>query len=312
MNSLKYVRRVAASLGLAGVLLTSGASAQYGTPGSERSEPGAMRQPDEMPEEFKNVDIKEHLGDRLPLELVLHDETGAEVKLGDYFKSGRPVALNFVYHSCPMLCSMVLTGFTASARDVPGSIGRDFDVLSISFDPKDTPEVARDKKAHWVKTYGRDAATTAAGWHFLTADALTIKRLTDAAGFSFYYDARQKQYAHGAALFLLTPDGRLARYLYGIEFPPKDFRFGLAEASQGRGASATDHLLLYCYQYDPNSRGYVLVAWKVMRIGAAASALALGAMLAGLWARERRRSKSNPGDTHASGEHPPLQPNPEG
>ena len=304
---------MAVRVGLAGVLLASSASAQYSLPGDRTPALAA----DVVPYEFQNVAIKEHLGDRLPLELTLHDETGAEVKLGDYFNRGRPVALNFVYHSCPMLCSMVLTGFTSSVRELNGSIGRDFEVVSISFDPKDTPEIARDKKAHWVKTYGRDVEQTNRGWHFLTADALTIKRVTDAVGFSFYYDAKQQQYAHGAAVFLATPEGRLARYLYGIEFPSKDFRFGLAEASAGRGVSTTDHLLLYCYQYDPNSRGYVLVAWKVMRIGAAFSALVLGAMLAGLWFRERQRALAGPaaspgGPTPPPGDHPPLQPNPEG
>ena len=313
MISLKHVRRLVAGFGLAGVMVTSSASAQYGMPGREGGDVSAMPV-DQVPYEFQNVSIKEHLGDQLPMGLTLRDEDGKDVRLGDYFKTGRPVALNFVYHSCPMLCSMVLTGFTSSARELSGSIGRDFDVISVSFDPKDTPEIARSKKEHWVKTYGRDPAQTARGWHFLTGDPVAIKQLTEAAGFSYYYDARQKQYAYGAAVFLLTPDGRLARYLYGIEFPSKDFRFALAEASEGRGSSATDHLLLYCYQYDPNSRGYVLVAWKVMRIGAAASALALGAMLGLLWARERRRAAkaSTTGGVRPASETSPLQPNPEG
>lgn len=281
MMFLARARSLLAGVFLAGVV---GSSSAYADDGGGVAVPS-----DHIPYEFQQVSIKEHLGERLPLELVLRDEAGAEVKLGDLFKTGRPVALNFVYHTCPMLCGMVLSGFTASAREHTWSIGKDYDVISISIDPKDTPQLASEKKAHWVKTYGRDDAMTAKGWHFLTADALTIKRVTESVGFSYYFDVRQQQYAHAAAMYLATPDGRLARYLYGIEFPAKDFRFGLAEAAEGRAGSAIDHLLLYCYQYDPNSRGYVLVAWKVMRLGALATVLALGSMLGVLWARERRR-----------------------
>ncbi|MCU0656988.1 MAG: cytochrome c oxidase subunit II [Polyangiaceae bacterium] len=274
---------------------------------------GTAMPSDYMPPEFQQVGIKEHLGDRLPLELTLRDEGGAEVKLGDYFKQGRPVVLNFVYHTCPMLCGMVLSGFTASAREHSWTIGKDYDVISISIDPKDTPQLASEKKAHWVKVYGRDEAVTGRGWHFLTGDALAIKRATEAVGFSYYYDARQKQYAHAAAMFLATPDGKLARYLYGIEFPAKDFRFGLAEAAEGRGGSTLDHLLLYCYQYDPTSRGYVLVAWKVMRLGALATVIAVASMLGVLWARERRRlPNAGGGAPGAPGAPETLQPNPEG
>lgn len=305
---MKFMARIRTLVGgflLAGALVTSPASADGGMP--------AMPS-DQLPMEFQQASIKEHLGDRLPLELVLHDEKGAEVKLGDYFNRGRPVVLNFVYHTCPMLCGMVLSGFTASAREHDWAIGKDYEVISISIDPKDTPQIASEKKAHWVKTYGRDEATTAGGWHFLTGDALAIKRATEAVGFSYYYDSRQKQYAHAAAMYLATPDGNLARYLYGIEFPAKDFRFGLAEAAQGRAGSTLDHLLLYCYQYDPNSRGYVLVAWKVMRLGALATVVALGSLLGVLWARERRRSRPPEGGAPKAplGGVDDLQPNPEG
>ncbi|MDW8251424.1 MAG: SCO family protein [Myxococcales bacterium] len=290
---------------LAGVLITLPVRAQGSMP--------AMPS-DYMPPEFQQVGIKEHLGERLPLELVLRDERGTEVKLGDFFRQGRPVVLNFVYHTCPMLCGMVLSGFTASAREHSWTIGKDYEVVSISIDPKDTPQLASEKKAHWVKIYGRDETTTAAGWHFLTGDALAIKRVTEAVGFSYYYDSRQQQYAHAAAMFLATPDGRLARYLYGIEFPAKDFRFGLAEAAEGRAGSTLDHLLLYCYQYDPTSRSYVLVAWKVMRLGALATVLVLASMLGALWVRERRRSTPPGGSASKAslGRTNELQPNPEG
>jgi len=294
------VRSLMAGFSLAGVLLSSSALAD-----------GGLAVPsDSVPYEFQQVGIKEHLGERLPLELVFHDEAGAEVKLGDYFKRGRPVAVNFVYHTCPMLCGMVLSGFTASAREHAWTIGKDYDVISISIDPKDTPQLAAGKKEHWVKTYGRDPATVAGGWHFLTADALTIKRITEAVGFSYYFDAKQQQYAHAAAMYLATPEGKLARYLYGIEFPATDFRLGLSEAAEGRSGSFAEHLLLYCYQYDPNSRGYVLVAWRVMRFGALATLLGVASMLIALWSHERRHPQV------VAGKAPPdpkdLQPNPEG
>lgn len=264
---------------------------------------------DFMPPEMQDVGIKEHLGEQLPGDVTLRDEAGREVQLGQFFKGSRPIALNFVYHSCPMLCSMVLTGFTSSARELSLSIGKDFDVITVSIDPKDTPAVAAEKKAHWMGIYGRDAAVTGAGWHFLTGDARESKRLADAVGFSYKYDAQQKQYAHSAAVFLVSPGGKMSRYLYGIQFPSKDFRLGLAEAAEGKVSTALDHLLLFCYQYDPNSRGYVLAAWKIMRAGAALTAVALGALLGVLWMRERRRAPPPPSPPGAPDS---LQPDLEG
>lgn len=304
MKSLAPLQTLALGLSLAGALATSPLWAQ---------EHISAMPADYIPPELQQVGIKEHLGSRLPLELVFRDERGVDVKLGDYFNQGRPVVINFVYHTCPMLCGMVLSGFTTSARQNSWTIGKDYDVISISIDPKDTPQIASEKKAHWIKSYGRDEAVTTRGWHFLTGDALAIKQATDAIGFSFYYDAQQKQYAHAAAMFLATPDGKLARYLYGIEFPIQDFRLGLAEAAEGRSGSTVDHLLLYCYQYDPHSRGYVLVAWKVMRIGALLSVVLLGSMLGLLWARERRHPNSPESGTQIPpGDSDHFQPNPEG
>jgi protein SCO1 len=261
--------------------------------------------PDYVPPELADVGVKEHLGDAVPLDVTLRDEQGNDVALGKYFTSGKPVALNFVYHTCPTLCSMVQSGFSASLREVPWNIGERYEVLTISIDPRDTPQIAADKKALWVKGYGRSPEQTAAGWHFLTGDERQVKKLAESVGFIYHYDPRQKQYAHSAAVFVLTPTGKIARYLYGIEFPAKDMRLALTEASEGRFVTTLDHILLYCYQYDPNARGYVLAAWRVMRLGAALTIAALGSFLGIMWLRERRKRASSapvaPDQPHAAG-----------
>jgi len=262
--------------------------------------------PDYVPPQLKAVGVTEHLGAQVPFDVELRDEAGKAVKVGDYFGHGKPVAINFVYHSCPTLCSMVQSGFAASLRELSWTVGQNFEVLTISIDPRDTPAVAAAKKDGFVKGYGRDPVVTARGWHFLTGDASETKRLAEALGFSYYYDYATKQFAHSAALFVLTPSGSMARYLYGIEFPAKDMRLALTEAAEGRASNAVDHLLLYCYRYDPNSRGYVLVAWKVMRLGAGGCAILLGGLVAFLWYRERRRAPA----PAAPGPLPPLPASP--
>jgi protein SCO1/2 len=301
---------VAAGFGLAATLVSVGGRAD------DDLRPSSLPA-DFVPPELQNVGVTEHIGDRLPMDTKLHDEAGHDVALGDFFKTGKPVALAFVYHTCPMLCSMVQSAFSTTIRDLSWSIGQDYEVLTISIDPRDTPAIASEKKDHWVQAYGRDAARTARGWHFLTGDEAQIKRLTSAAGFSYYFDPRQKQYAHSAAVFVLTPEGKLARYLYGIEFPAQDLRFALTEAAEGRSGSTIDHLMLFCYQYDPNARGYVLAAWRIMRAGAALTVLLLGSLLGRLWFKERRRPHDElpPGDDGPQSKPPAprdLQPKLEG
>jgi protein SCO1/2 len=187
----------------------------------------------------------------------------------------------------------VLDATVRALNSVEWTVGREFDVVSISIDPKDTPETATHKRDQVVGAYGRAHGTTA-GWHFLVGNETNVRKVTDAVGFEYNYDARQKQYAHPAAIYLLTPDGQMARYLYGIEYPPSDIRLGLLEASQGRSISTTERILLFCYHYDPQGKHYALVAMNVMRLGGAATVIALGALLAVMWARERRRRAANP------------------
>jgi protein SCO1/2 len=246
--------------------------------------------PNETPAELQGVDIVEHLGGALPRDAAFRDTDGKPVKLGDFFDGKRPTLFVFAYHSCPMLCSLVLDAAVRSLNDVQWTVGDEFDVVSVSIDPKDTPETATKKRAQVVSSYTRSRGDTK-GWHFLTGDEANIRKVTDAVGFEYRYDARQKQYAHPAAIYLLTPEGHVARYLYGIEFPPGDVRLGLLEATEGRSISTTERLLLFCYHYDPQGKKYSLVAMNVMRLGGAATVFGMGTFFTIMWARGRRRRK---------------------
>ncbi len=213
------------------------------------------------------------------------------MKLGDYFDGKRPTLFVFAYHTCPMLCSLVLDATVKALNDVPWTVGDQFDVVSVSIDPRDTPETATKKRTQVVEGYPR-AKGNAKGWHFLVGDEANIRSVTSAIGFQYNYDARQKQYAHPAAIYLLTPQGKIARYLYGIQYPPGDVRLGLLEATEGRSISTTERILLYCYHYDPQGKRYSLVALNVMRVGGAVTLFILGSFLAMMWLRERHRRRA--------------------
>ncbi len=258
-----------------------------------------------MPPELAGVDIAEHLGGRLPPAARFLDTEGHAVKLGDYFDGKRPTLLVFAYHTCPMLCSLVLDATVRSLNEVAWTVGREFDVVSISIDPKDTSETAARKRAQVVGEYAR-ARGAPAGWHFLVGDETNIRMVTDAVGFKYAYDPRQKQYAHPAAVYLLTPEGRIARYLYGIEYAPSDVRLGLLEATEGRSISTTERLLLYCYHYDPQGKHYALVAMNVMRLGGALTVVAMGSLLLAMALRERRRKRSESAALHVHARTEPM------
>jgi len=243
-----------------------------------------------VPTELLGVDVVEHLGRRLPADAALRDTEGRAVILGNYFDGKRPTLLVFAYHTCPMLCSLVLDAAVRALNDVAWTVGREFDVVSISIDPRDTPDTATRKRRQVVERYVR-AKGEAGGWHFLVGDEENIRKVTDAVGFKYSYDARQGQYAHPAAIYLLTPEGAVARYLYGIQFDPADLRLGLLEASEGRSISTTERLLLFCYHYDPQGKHYALVAMNVMRLGGAVTLVVLGGLLTFMWTRERRRNR---------------------
>ncbi len=246
--------------------------------------------PNAVPPELVGVDIVEHLGGQVPAGATFLDAEGHAVRLGDFFDGKRPTLLVFAYHTCPMLCSLVLDATVRSLNDVAWTVGREFDVVSISIDPKDTPETATRKRTQVVGAYTR-AKGAPAGWHFLVGDETNIRQVTEAIGFKYNYDARQRQYAHPAAIYLLTPGGRIARYLYGIEYPPSDVRLGLLEATEGRSISTTERLLLYCYHYDPQGKHYALVAMNVMRLGGLLTIAGIGGFLGVMLVRERRRKR---------------------
>jgi protein SCO1/2 len=246
--------------------------------------------PNTTPAELEGVDIVEHLGQALPRDAKFLDSDGKAVSLGDYFDGKHPTVFVFAYHTCPMLCSLVLDAAVKSLNDVQWTVGEQFNVVSLSIDPHDTPETAAKKRAKVVAGYPRAKGSTH-GWSFLVGDEDNIRKVTDAVGFKYRYDARQKQYAHPAAIYLLTPDGRIGRYLYGIQYDPGDVRLGLLESSEGRSITTTERLLLFCYHYDPQGKHYSLVAMNVMRLGGVVTIALLGGFLAVMWARERRRRK---------------------
>jgi protein SCO1/2 len=263
----------------------------HAQPAWQKGEPQGM--PNTPAPELTGVGLVEHLGGQLPRDAAFRDTEGKPVTLGQYFDGRRPVLFVFAYHTCPMLCSLVLDATVKALNSVEWTVGKEFDVVSISIDPKDTPETATRKRGMVAGDYKRANGSTT-GWHFLTGDEANIRKVTEAIGFEYRYDARQQQYAHPAAIYLLTPDAHIARYLYGIQYEPKDIRLGMLEAAEGRSVTTTEKILLYCYHYDPQGGHYSLVAMRVMRLGGVATLGALGSFLTIMWARERRRNKKRP------------------
>ena len=233
---------------------------------------------------LSKIGIDQRLNMPVPLDLPFVDESGRDVKLGDYFGK-RPVILALVYYECPMLCTQVLNGLVSALGTLKFDVGREFDVVAVSINPKEGPGLATQKKAAYLERYGRPQ--TAAGWHFLTGREEHIRRLADAVGFRYAYDAEIGQYAHGAGVELLTPKGVVARYFYGIEFSPRDIRFGVIEASEDRIGTAVDDVLLLCYHYDPETGKYGATAIALVRIGAVATVLAFLTFLFVSLRRER-------------------------
>ncbi|HTA25418.1 MAG TPA: SCO family protein [Terriglobales bacterium] len=238
---------------------------------------GIMSPPANMrPPGLKNVGIEQHLNDQIPPDLVFHDETGQSVRLADYFGK-KPLILNLVYYQCPMLCGEVLSGLESALRVLKFDVGKEFDVLTVSFDPKETPQMATAKKAEFLKRYGRPGA--AEGWHFLTGPESSIATLTKAAGFDYEYDPKTGQFAHATAIMVLTPEGKIAQYYYGVEFAPKDLRLGLVQASQNKIGSIVDEVLLYCYHYNPDTGKYSAIISRILKIAAGTTIFMLGTFL---------------------------------
>lgn len=245
---------------------------------------------DQPPAVLKEVGVTEHLDAKLPLDLEFRDENGETVTLGSFFDGERPVILTLNYYRCPMLCGLMLNGLVEGFAAMEWSAGDEFEVVTVSINPLETPALARDKKQSYLKRYGRPSA--AKGWHFLTGRQVEIDRLAETVGFSYVYDPVQKEYAHAAVIYVSTPDGRVARYLYGIEYPPKRLKLSLLEASEGTIGNTLDQLILYCYHYDPSNRRYTPVAMNIMRVGGGLTASILAVALGLFWLVEWRKKRS--------------------
>jgi protein SCO1/2 len=241
---------------------------------------------DGRPAILRQVSIEQRLGQPLPLGATFRDEAGRAVRLGDYFGT-KPVVLVLAYYNCPMLCTQVLNGLVSAMRVLSFDAGREYEVVTVSFDPRDDPSDARAKKEPYVSRYGRPDA--AGGWHFLTGEKPSIDALTEAVGFQYAWDEKVDQFAHGSAIYVATPDGKLSRYLYGIEYAPRDLRLALVEASRGKIGTAVDQLLLYCYHYDPAAGRYSAAVMNMVRLAGVAFVLLLSTFLFLMWRREKRR-----------------------
>jgi protein SCO1/2 len=236
------------------------------------------------PDLLKDVGIDQKLGEQVPLHLTFRDETGKSVELGQYFGQ-RPVILSLVYFNCPMLCTQVLNGQEASMKGLPMDAGNQFEAVTVSIDPSDRPVLASVKKQMYTGMYGR--ADAARGWHFLTGDEAQIKQLANAVGFRYAYDPDSKQFAHASVIMVLTPDGKVSKYFYGIQYSPRDLRLGLVEASARKIGTPVDSILLFCYHYDPHTGKYGLLISRLIQAGGALTVLAIGLTMLILFRRER-------------------------
>lgn len=260
-----------------GVLALSSLVNAQRMPGGILGPSAAVRPPG-----LTNVGIEQKLNAQVPLDLTFRDETGKAVKIGDYLGK-KPVILSLVYYRCPMLCNELLVGLESALKVLKFDVGKEYDVLTISFDPKDTPEIATSKKAEILNRYKRAGA--ADGWHFLTGPQESITALTNVVGFQYQYDSKTDQFAHSTAIMVLTPEGKIAQYYYGVEFPPKDLRLALIQASQNKIGNLADQIVLYCYHYDPNTGKYSAIISRIIQLSGGATILGLGTVLLVLFRR---------------------------
>ncbi|MGE3541216.1 MAG: SCO family protein [Candidatus Tectimicrobiota bacterium] len=266
--------RIFQILGLAGFLLCRSTTAP------------AHHSAQHSPEALRQVSFEQRLGETLPLHLTFRDASGHVVRLGEYFGT-TPVILTLAYHRCENLCPLVLNGLVQTLRTLSFSVGEQFQIITLSIDPRDTADLAAARKAHYIREYSRPGA--AQGWHFLTGEPEAIQHLAQAAGFRYTYDAASEQFAHASGLVILTPQGVVARYVFGLEFAPRDVRLGLVEAAAQKIGSPIDQLLLLCYHYDPRNGTYSLVILNTLRLAGGATVVTLGTLLGVMWRRERAR-----------------------
>jgi protein SCO1/2 len=271
----KAIRSMAIGLTLSAALCGA-ARAQFFTPPETKTV---------APPGLEGVGIDQRLNEQVPLDLTFKNEQGRTVKLGDYFHQGRPVVLNLVYYQCPMLCTEVLNGLTAALKVIKFVPGNQFEVVTLSIDPRETPQLAANKKEMYLKKLGNPDA--AKGWHFLTGEQPQISALANSVGFRYHYDPKLDQFAHAAGIMLITPEGRVAQYYYGVEFSAKDMRLGIVEASQNKIGSLADEVLLYCYHYDPRTGRYGATVTNIVRLAGAATVIVLGCAIFLLFRQEK-------------------------
>jgi protein SCO1/2 len=276
---------------LAALALATSTRAYAQTPGNlvEPGDPTSAR-----PGILSKIAIDQRIGHQVPSDISFVDENGRDVTLGDYFDK-RPVVLALVYYECPMLCTQVLNGLVSALGVLNFEAGREFDVVAVSFNPKEGPGLASQKKAAYLERYGRPQS--AGGWHFLTGSQDSIARLTDAVGFRYEYDEKIGQFAHGAAIEVLTPKGAIAKYFYGIEYSPRDLRLGIIEASNERIGSVIDDVLLFCYHYDPSSGKYGTSILRMVRAGGVLTVLAFAIFLTLSLRRDHAAAASGPANS---------------
>jgi protein SCO1/2 len=246
-----------------------------------------MATPSPPPNIMTDVGIDQRLNEHIPLDLRFRNEKGDTVKLGDYFHS-KPVIVSLVYYRCPMLCTQVLNGMVETFKTLNFSAGKEFEIVTVSIDPSEQPDLAAEKKEQYLEEYGREGASQ--GWHFLTGDQTSIAELAKAVGFRYVYDAKSNQFAHGAGIMVATPRGKLARYLYGIEYGARDLRFALMEAAQERIGSPVDKILLLCYHYDPTTGKYGIVVTNLLKGGGILAVLILGSYMLINFRRDRQKA----------------------
>jgi len=278
MNAVKQKRFWAIAVMAVVPLLAQKDSLPSGNPGAL---PNGVRPP-----QLENVGVDEHLGRNIDLDLTFIAENGYPVALRDFFHKGKPVILDLIYYQCPMLCNLILNGQAQVMREIPWNPGDQYEVVTISIDPNESFDLARKKKETYLASFNRPAS----GWHFLCDKDDNAKKLAEQIGYHYRYDPVQDQFAHPASIFILTPEGKLARYLYGTRFRPMDVRFALAEASEGRATMTVEKILLFCYHYDPKAQGYVMFASNVMKIGGALTVLLIGWFLWRMIKFERART----------------------
>ena len=277
----------------AALLLLAGAQAVHAFPSRPPGDEGIIPA-NKMPEPLREVGYDQHLGQSLPLGLAFRDESGKAIRLGDYFRGQRPVVLVMAYYQCPMLCNLVLQSTTGSLKTLTQSVGKDFDVLVASIAPDETPAMAAEKKKDMLARYGRTGSDQ--GWHFLTGSQESITALAHAVGFRYVYDKELHQYAHPAGIVIVTPTGRISRYLFGIDYAPRDVRLGLIESGGEHIGSLVDQALLYCFHYNPAMGRYSAMTMNILRLAAGVTILAMVLLVFLL----RRRESREPGPVGAA------------